>query len=294
MTKQAGGISKGGLFIIALLLAGHARADEGGFDGYSYFVLGSEGLNYREKPDSVPVHTNTRVSNIALRTGGLFAINRSLDFSLDTGATLLPGTATETWQVNGGSAGDAFRAGLPSPGSPVQRNDFRLSLSSLQALVQYKHSDRIRTVYGINYSLASFKRFNWSTVQGSAVTLSQGAVEEDTSDLDAAVGMDFESAALARQNRRWQVRAVLRVPVWRQTTNTNNPDITFTDTSGAAVEIQGSYNYRFYKGMEAGLHASYGLREDGKDSKGDVELPKHTLSSFFVGLQLSWNLSRKT
>ena len=276
--------------IVALLFACNAMADDGGFDGYSYLVIGSESLHYQEKPTTVPVHTDTTVRNVALRTGGLFVINRRLDFSLDTGATLLPKTATETWQVNSDSAGAAYRATLPQPGSPVQRDDFRLAASGLLVLLHYKHSERFRTVYGFNYTLDSFKRYNWSTAQGSAVVLSQGAVEEDTSQLSATVGVDWESAALARQSRRWQLRALLHLPVWRQTTNTNSPGITFTDTSGLAADIQGSYNYRFYRGMEAGLYASYGLRDAGKDIKGNVELPKNTLRSFFVGLQVSWNL----
>ena len=258
--------------MVALLFTCTAKADDDGFDGYSYIVIGSESLNYQEKPSTVPVHTDTTVHNVAVRTGGLFVINRSLDFSLDTGATLLPKTATETWAVNSDSAGAAFRATLPQPGSPVQRDDFRLSVSSMQVLLHYKHSERFRTVYGVNYTLDSFKRYNWSTVQGGAVVLSQGAVEEDTSQLCASVG------------------ALLHLPVWRQTTNTNSPDITFTDTSGVAADIQGSYNYRFYHGMEAGLFARYALKDAGKDIKGNVELPKNTLRSFFVGLQMSWNL----
>jgi hypothetical protein len=285
--------NKWGLGLVGLLLAGSALADDGGFDGYSYAVLGSESLNFQEKPSSVPLNTNTRVKNVALRAGGLFPINHSWDFSLDTGTTLLPGTATETWNVNGGSAGDAFRAGLPQPGSPVQENDFRLSSSGFQVLLHYKHTDRFRTVYGTNYSLNSFRRFNWSTVQGSAVTLPQGAVEEDTANLDAVVGVDFESGALAQQSHRWQMRALLHAPVWRQTTNTNNPGLTFTGTNGVAVDIHGSYNYRFYRGLEAGFFASYGLREEGEDSKGNVELPKSTMKKFFIGLQFGWNLSRK-
>ena len=276
--------------IIALLFACNAMADGGGFDGYSYVAIGSERLNYQEKPSTVPVHTDTTVGNVALRTGGLFVINPTLDFSLDTGTTLLPKTATETWDVNSSSAGAAFRATLPQPGSPVQHDDFRLAASSMLVLLHYKHTERFRTVYGVNYTLDSFKRYNWSTVQTGAVVLSQGAVEEDTSQLSATLGLAWESAALARQSRRWQLRALLHLPVWRQTTNTNSPGITFTDTSGVAADIQGSYNYRFYHGMEAGLYASYGLRNAGKDIKGNVELPKNTLRSFFMGLQLSWNL----
>ena len=293
MKKRASRSIKGGLFMIASFLASSAMADDDGFDGYSYFVLGSEHLSYQEDPDSVPVHTHTSVKNVAMRTGGLFVINHKIDFSLDTGTTLHPSTATETWQVNSGSAGDAFRAGLPYPDSPVQSNDFRLSLSGLQVLVHYKHSDSFRTVYGTNYSLSSFRRYNWSTVQGSAVTLPQGAVEEDTSNLDAVFGVDFESAALARQSQRWQVRALIGFPIWRQTTNTNEPSLTFTGTNGIAANIQGSYNFRIYHGMEGGLFASYGLRKDGKDRQGNVELPSSTVTDFFVGLQASWNLSRK-
>jgi hypothetical protein len=162
----------------------------------------------------------------------------------------------------------------------------------LQGLLHYKHSDNFRTVYGTHFSLSSFRRYNWATVQGNAVTLPQGAVEEDTSDLDAVVGVDFESGALARQAQRWQVRALLHAPVWRKTINTNNPDVKFTGAGGLAVEVQGSYNYRFYNGMEAGLYATYGLRKDSKDRQGNVELPSNTLSLFFVGAQVSWNLSR--
>ena len=276
--------------LVAVLFTCNAMGDAGGFDGYSYVMIGSESLHYQEKPSTVPVHTDTTVRNIALRTGGLFVINRSLDFSLDTGTTLLPKTATETWRVNTDSAGTAYRATLPHPDSPVQNDDFRLAVSSLLVLLHYKHSEHFRTVYGMNYTLDSFKRFNWSTVQTGAVVLSQGAVEEDTSQLSATFGVDWESAPLARESKRWQLRALLHLPVWRQTTNTNSPGITFSDTSGVAADVQGSYNYRFYHGMEAGLYASYGLREAGKDVKGNVELPKNTLQSFVVGVQVSWNL----
>jgi len=285
-------IIKNILVFFSIALAGNALADQIEFDGYSYFVIGKESLNYQENPISQGVSTDTSINNIAIRTGGLYPINDIMDFSIDTSTTLLPATAFETWSVNSDSSGDALRAFLPYPNRPVQQNDFRLSTSSFQALAHYKHRDQFRSVYGVNFSLDSFKRFNWTTSQGGSVVLTEGAVEEDTSILNAVIGLDYESDGLARHGNRWQMRVLYLKPVWRNTLNTSNPKNTFTSTSGFGISIQGAYNFRIYKGIEVGIFSSYAYRYEDSEIQGNIELPKNTFSNLFTGVQLSWKLGR--
>lgn len=275
-----------------------AVAADAGFDGYSYAVVGTERVRYEERASLLPVTSGASVSNIVLKTGGLYVINPRLDFSLDSSATLLPDTGDETWSLNGDAAGAAYRAAnaLPSPSNVLQTNDFRLSTNNVMVLLHYKHSPRLRSVYGVNLESASFKRFAWATPQAPTVVLPAGAIEEESTSLYATLGLAYESAGLAVQGSRFHLRALLQAPLWQETTNTAFPDAVFSEAGGFAAQVNGSWNVRVYRGIEAGLYAGYSLREQGSvtTTQGNtrLQLPENTLSQAFAGLQIGWNLSR--
>lgn len=264
------------------------------FDGYSYATLGLENITYQEMLSLAPVVSKVSASNVSLRTGGLFNLTPALDFSLDTGTTLLEDIVREDWRARGGTA---YQQALPDPSTTiVQSNDFSFSASSVLALLHWKHSNHFRSVYGVNYDSFSFRRYNFNTTQNPAIVLPVGAIEETSVNVSLAGGVAYESAGLARERSRVQLRALLQLPVWHQATNTNVPGVTFSDASGLAVQLSGSWSWRFYRGLEAGVAASYGWRQqDSQRQRSGAavhELPENELTHAFVGLQLGWNLSR--
>jgi hypothetical protein len=276
-------------------VAAAAEADDEDFDGYSYASLGVEHITYQEHLTLAPVVSKAVANNIAMRTGGLFRITPKLDFSLDTGTTLLQDIVREQWRA---APGSAFQQALPDQSTNVvQSDDFTFSSSTVLALAHWKHSNEFRSVYGVNYDSSSFKRYNYATTQSPLIGLPSGAVEETSTHVSLATGLDFESAGLARERSRAQLRALVFLPVWQQTTNTDVPNSTFTETEGLAASISGSWSWRFYRGLEVGATASYGWRKQNRekqvDAAGTHELPKNELTNAYMGLQLGWNLSRK-
>lgn len=282
--------------IMALLAAGGVRADDS-FDGYSYAALGLASLHYAERPSLVPFKTSVTAHDTLFQSGGLFAVNDTIDFSLDTSTALLPGTATENWKANGRVTWTQGGGGSVPDGTVVQTDDFQMNNSSIRGLLHYKLNDKLRLVGGLSYLSTDSKRFLATTNFPTLINTSNSLVDEQDNTVSLGLGSAYESRGLARDDSRWRVRGVLDLPLLRHVTNTAVSQ-TLTQGHDWGVDLSAAWDMRVYKGLELGVLSEYTLRKGSRTdfslaNGGTGEYPEHTLTQWFLGLELGWNLSRK-
>ncbi len=262
------------------------------FTGYSYAAFGYQSLHYTESPSLIHFRTTANTSNITFVSGGLFEVNDLYDFSLDTESSLFNTPADEHW-TNTSTLNIPGTNQSIGPDTVVQTDRLQMDVGMVRAMLHYKVSNAFRLLGGLTYMSLDSKRFLPTTPFPSLIKTSGSLVDERDDTISPSVGFAWESGALAQQRQRWRIRTVLDLPLFRQVTNSQ---IASPISSGFdwGLDLSGAYDLRVYKGLEVGVLSDYFYRRGTSvtfgTSGGTAEYPQHTLSQFFVGFEIGWNL----
>ena len=263
---------------------GPAKADDLGF---SYFLgLGGQTAQYRETSDLVPVKSRAATTSPLVITGALYAINRDVLFSLDTQSTFAPGDTTEKWtattlQFNGQTLTDPV----------VQRNGFSLTQNTTRLLGLYRIVGDWFAVAGPALHTQTFKRYSFTQGTDQAVSLpTDRTVEESTSEVLANLGVGLESGRVRGQALHYGVRAMVGLPVWSRTDNTQAPDVHFKSAAGVDLSLEGRISWAVVDNIHVGLWGQWLASERRRTIEGESELPRNRLTSTSYGLELLWKL----
>lgn len=297
--RQGSGAAAGRLLATgALLLAAAgsawAQAPQGadavgevGDLGFSYFVgLAGQTVRYREDSSLLPVRSRASTTSPLIITGALYAINRDLLFSLGSEITFAPSSTTETWtatstQFNGKTLTDPV----------VQRNGFSFTQSTTQLTALYRVSGEWFVTAGPELHTQTFKRYSFSQGTDKAVALpTDKTVEESTNEIMANLGVALESGRVRGQKLHYGARAVVGLPIWSRTQNTEWPGVTFHSGSGFDLSLEGRASYAIWDNIHAGLWAKLLNSERHRTQTGDLELPQNRLTTTSYGLELLWKL----
>jgi len=266
-----------------------AHAEEQNSAGYSYFNFGVENIDYQEFPANIPVKSQSKVSNFVIRTGGLYPINESFNFSIDAAASFAPEQSTEQWNNT-------------ETGEVLQKNLVTLQNASTLVLVHYKFSPSWQILAGGSFNEETFKRFNFEALSENVVDLSKYTVEESFSHIDVNVGVGYGSDLVQGQDDHLSLRAYVGLPVWSNTKNTSYPEAEWTDTSSMSWHLQARYSIAISNDFQIGAYASYGFidRDEetiydtynnfagGNVAEATIPAAEVTVTSF--GIELLWQL----
>jgi len=273
---------------------------------YSYFSFGMESVSYEERlKDSVnafgreipfSIVTDGQVSSPTIRTGGLYHVTDTFDFSMDSSATFAPTADDEIWIMN---------IDLPemniSGTNDVQKNDFTFTDATTTGLIQFKYTEHLRFAAGAEFAMHTFKRSNITSLS-QLVTVDASYTEEVVANINLLTGLVYESGALVNSENMFSAKALIGLPVWTDVLNSVNSDVSFNETGGYNFLTEARYTFKFKKGFNLGFFATYRLTErelqtktlvtdmDGSDIKRKVSIPAATTSAFALGLSVAWDL----
>jgi len=272
-------ITKTFLLIITTLMSPHLSvANEAMYDGYSYMAIGLNSVTYQEHViiQSGDTVSKVQTTDVYYLTGGLIRFAEKIDFSYDLASTLYPNDATEDFYANG----------------VYLSNQADILLNSMTYLLHYKFTPNHRIVAGGSYILNTFKRFDFMN------SPTQGVVEERSASLTADIGYWYESSPAAIKGLRFTFKALLGLPIWQKTTNTNTITIDFDNTDGYNADTSIWLNYTLYPGLEVGLMTgySYMLRHGGGPKKGivngvekNIYWPRNSTKIWYSSFCVTWN-----
>lgn len=255
--------------------------------GFSYFLgLGGQTARYREDSALVPVKSRATTTSPLIITGALYAINHDVLFSLGSETTFAPGSTTEKWtatalQFNGQTLTDPV----------VQHNGFSLTQNTTQLLGLYRIAGDWFAVAGPSLHTQTFKRYSFTQGVDRAVSLpNDHTVEESTSEVLANLGVGLESGKVRGQSLHYGVRAMVGLPVWSRTDNTESPGVNFKSASGYDLSLEGRVSWAVVENIHVGLWGQWLASERRRAITGDFELPQNRLMSTSYGLELLWKL----
>ncbi len=255
--------------------------------GFSYFLgLGGQTAQYREDSALVPVKSRATTTSPLIVTGALYAINHDLLFSLGSETTFAPGNTTEKWsattsQFNGRTLTDPV----------VQRNGFSLTQNTTQLLGLYRIVGDWFAVAGPSLHTQTFKRYSFVQGVDDAVSLpTDHTVEESTSEVLANFGIGLDSGKVRGQSWHYGVRAMVGLPVWSRTDNTETPGVDFKSASGYDLSLEGRVSWAVVDDIHVGLWGQWLTSERHRAITGEFELPQNRLTSTSYGLELLWKL----
>jgi hypothetical protein len=255
--------------------------------GFSFFLgLGGETARYREKSSLLPVESKATATSPLIVSGALYAINRDLLFSLSNTGTFAPRGTTETWtatstQFNGQALVDRV----------VQRNGFSLAQNTTQLLGYWRLGSDWFAVAGPSLHTQTFKRYSFTQGVDQAVDLpTDRTIEESTSEILANIGIALESGRVRGEASHYGLRAMLGLPVWARTDNTEWPDVHFKSTSGVDLALEARYSRALFEDIHAGLWGQWMTSVRRSTTAGPLELPRSRLSTLSYGLELLWKL----
>ena len=255
--------------------------------GFSYFLgLGGQTAQYREDSALVPVKSRATTTSPLIVTGALYAIDHDVLFSLGSETTFAPGSTTEKWtattsQFNGQTLTDRV----------VQRNGFSLTQNTTQLLGLYRIAGDWFAVAGPSLHTQTFKRYSFTQGADHAVSLpTDNTVEESTSEVLANLGVGLDSGKVRGQSWHYGVRAMVGLPVWSRTDNTESPGVNFKSASGYDLSLEGRVSWAVVENIHIGLWGQWLTSERRRSITGDFELPQNRLTSTSYGLELLWKL----
>lgn len=262
-------------------------SDNVGDLGFSYFLgIGGQTAQYREDSALVPVRSRASTTSPLIVTGALYAINHDLLFSLGTETTFAPGNTTEKWtattlQFNGQTLTDPV----------VQRNGFSLTQNTTQLLGLYRIIGDWFAVAGPSLHTQTFKRYGFTQGVDQAVALpTDHTVEESTSEVLANLGVGLEPGRVRGQALHYGLRAMVGLPVWSRTDNTEAPGVHLKSASGFDLSLEGRISWAIVENIHAGLWGQWLTSERQRTINGEFELPRNRLTSTSYGLELLWKL----
>ena len=268
-----------------------ARTDDVGDLGFSYFLgLGGQTASYREYSDSQPVRSRATTTSPLIVSGALYAINRDVLFSLGNQTTFAPGSTTETWSATASAIN-----GHALTDSVVQRNGFSLSQNTTQLLGHYRVAGDWFVVAGPSLHSQTFKRYSFAEGADAVVILpTDKTIEESTDEVLANVGVALDSARVRGQDSHYGLRAVLALPVWSRTSNTEYPGVNFKSQSGYDLSLEGRYSWAVFRDIHAGLWGQWMTSDRHRSTLSSggstLELPENRLTTFSYGIELLWKL----
>ncbi len=259
--------------------------------GFSYFLgFGGQTASYREYGDSQPVRSKATTTSPLIVTGALYAINRDVLFSLGNETTFAPGSATETWTATAPSIN-----GHVLTDSVVQRNGFSLSQNTTQLLGHYRVAGDWFAVAGPSLHSQTFKRYSFVEGADAVVTLpTDKTIEESTDEVLANVGVALDSARVRGQDWHYGLRAVLALPVWSRTNNTEYPGVNFKSQSGYDLSLEGRCSWAIFRDIHAGLWGQWMTSDRHRSTLSSggstLEWPENRLTTLSYGIELLWKL----
>jgi len=280
------------LVLSAALISSLFAANNGNYDGYSYFAVGVENFKYTEKfiylfksnykgdngriyikGESVAVKSKLNVTSPVYLSGSLIRFNDNWDLSMDFVSTLKPNTAKEDWFDRGDN-------------SIIMTNYATIMSNSMKFLMHYKITNNHRLTFGLNYILNTFKRFNDPDVSTTHL------VEETTSTLVADIGYWFESNSAAKNGLRIKYELTAGFPIYENVENTAAPELEFNKAKGFNLDTSAYVGYTVYKGIELGIFGSYSYMYRDGDEKTyknqKVIWPTNITQALRGGLQVTW------
>lgn len=255
--------------------------------GFSFFLgLGAQTASYREESSLLPVRSKATTTSPLIVSGALYAINPDLLFSVSNIATFAPGDTTETW-----TATSTDFNGQTLANRVVQRNGFSLTQNTTQVAGYYRLSDNWFAVAGPSLHTQTFKRYSFTQGVDHAVDLpTDRTIEESTNEILANLGVALESARVRGKDAHYGLRAMLGLPIWSRTTNTEWPDVHFKSSSGYELAFEGRYSRAIFKDIHAGLWGQWMTSQRRRSTQESLKLPENRLSSFGYGFELLWKL----
>ena len=273
-------MKKGILKLLALAAVFNISwAGEPGFDGYSYMAVGLNNVKYKEEVTTLSgTHVNSEAvsTDIYYITGGLVRLSDRYDFSYDLASTLYPNDLDEDVYING----------------IYQTNKADILLNNMTFLLHYKLTNSHRIVGGVQYVLNTYKRFDFISDPN------QGVVEERSASLIVNGGYWYESSPAAVKGLRITVKALIGLPVWQKTTNTNITAVDFSDAGGYNGQLSLWFNYTVFPGLEigAGIGYDYMYREGGGPKQAvisgtvrNIYWPENTTETLYGAFCVTWN-----
>lgn len=297
------------LILLGSIANAHARDEIESVDSvgsYSYFSFGTESVSYEERLNDtvnafgreIPfsIITNGAVSSPTIRTGGLYRVTDSFDFSMDSSATFAPSADDEIWRMN---------IDLPELNitgtNDVQKNDFTFTDATTTGLVQFKYSEHLRFAAGAEFAMHTFKRSNITSLS-PLVSVDATYTEEVVANVNLLTGIVIESGALVNTDNMFSAKALIGIPVWSDVLNSVNSDVTFNENGGFNFLSEARYTFKFKRGFNLGVFATYRLTErelqaktlvsevGGSNSTRKVSIPAATTTAFALGLSIAWDL----
>lgn len=255
--------------------------------GFSYLLgLGDQSVSYSERSSLLPVRSKATTHSPLIVSGALYAINRDLLFSLDSQLTFAPGSATESWTATSGTFN-----GQTLTSRVIQTNGFSLSQNTTDLLGHYRVTRDWFAVGGVALHTQTFKRYGF--VQGvdkAAALPADRTVEESTSEALADIGVALEPGRVRDEPMHYGLRAMLAVPMWRRTDNTQSPGVHFKSSSGLDLSLEGRCSWRIHDGIHAGVWGQWLESRRDRSVVGQLELPDSRTRTLSVGLELLWKL----
>ncbi len=260
--------------------------------GYSYFTLGLENIIYQESGDA---SSHVNLLNPILNTGGLYAINDQWDFSIDALATFSPQNGEEEWTWKG---------------DVIQRNQVEYLRTATNVYLHYKLQENWRIIGGSSLTYQTFTRYGIES--GSHNEHFYGTWEENSTDIFVDLGVAYDSGTLYGESP-WKLsgKAMLGVPLWSKTENTQFDALAFNDFAVRA-NLEGTLSYRVTDGVSLGWYAMFGYEKrfqpdsqtlttttcntmvDGQCTNYETKMVSATLPEaetyhFSTGLQAFWS-----
>jgi len=271
--------------------SGRAAAEEFRDIGFSYFLgLGGQTASYHEYSSSQPVRSKATTTSPLIVNGALYAVNHDLLFSLGNETTFAPGSTTETWTATSTSLDGHV---LTDP--TVQRNGFNLTQNTSQLLGYYRVTGHWFAVAGPALHTQTFKRYSFVPGVDDVVAVpTDRTIEESTNEIVANLGVALDSARVRGESMHYGLRAVLGLPVWSRTNNTEYPGVNFKSQSGYDLSLEGRLSWAIFNDIHAGLWGQWMTserhRSDIDSTSGTLELPENRLTSLSYGIELLWKL----
>jgi hypothetical protein len=259
--------------------------------GFSYFLgLAQQTTAYSERPSDDLLHahviTANKTKSAMLVSGALYAFNDDLLLSLDNHSTFAPATSMERWRLGDGAL--------------VQTNRFSLSQSNTRALAFARARRDLFWTGGVSFRSQSFKRYDFQILDPENFTADNIPTEESSSEVMAEIGMALEGERVKHSEHHYGLRLSLATPIWRQTTNTSYPGLTFNKRQGWDANVEGRYSWALNDIAHIGFWGKYTFSERAAERLGYIdsktqlarvaELPLSHLRSTTIGVELLWKL----
>jgi len=262
--------------------------------GYSYFTLGFENIEYEELSSAT---SSVTMLNPVLNSGGLYKINDQFDFSIDALATFSPQAAEEEWRWNG---------------QVIQHNQIEYLKTATNIQLHYKLKNGLRVIGGPSLTYQTYTRYGVKNYTEEGNKYFYATWKETSTDVFIDVGLAFDDATLFNDNK-WHVsgKAIMGLPVWSITHNTQFEDVDFYDF-GFRAALEGVVSYEVSPGLHLGWFVMFGFEKrfetdsqqvtteycntkvNGKCTEVVQEqnmalLPEANTYTFSTGLQALWN-----